>query len=63
MMIRRALSPLRVDRIVLDEHSRRALVTVSPNQFPTDLGRRPETVELATRLSGWDIQLVNPPAT
>ena len=62
MMIRRALSPLRVDRIVLDEDSRRAVVTVSRNQFPTDLGRRPETVELARRLSGWDIQLVDPPA-
>lgn len=60
MMIRRALSPLRVDRIVLDQHSRRAVVTVSRNQFPTDPGRRPETVELASRLSGWDIQLVDP---
>jgi transcription termination/antitermination protein NusA len=63
MMVRHALAPLRVSRVEIDERTHRAVATVPQDQpagvFATAEGQR----ELATRLSGWNIEIViDPPA-
>lgn len=60
-MIRGALSPLRVSSIALDERSRRALVRIPQDQPVPNLARSADYLELASRLSGWDIEIVVDP--
>jgi len=57
-LISLALSPARVDDVVLDHSHRRALVLVSEDQLSIASGRDGVNRELAGQLTGWDIQLV-----
>ena len=58
LMVRNALSPVRVTRVELHAPVRRAVVTVPRNQSPSVLATLDGQRELAVRLSGWDIQIV-----
>jgi transcription termination/antitermination protein NusA len=58
VMIRNALSPVRVTRVELHAPVRRAVVTVPSNQSPNVLATLDGQRELAVRLSGWDIEIV-----
>ncbi len=57
-LISLALSPARVEDVVLDHSNRRALVLVSEDQLSVASGRDGVNRELAGQLTGWDIQLV-----
>lgn len=61
MMVKNALAPLQVSRVELDEQSRRARVTVPRNQSAKVLATLDGQRELASRLSGWDIEIVIDP--
>ncbi len=61
VMVRHALAPVRVARIELDEASRRARVTIPRNQPPKVLATLEEQRELASRLAGWEIELLIDP--
>jgi N utilization substance protein A len=61
-MIRNALSPQAVVSVTLDRPSRRAVVTVRRHQYPTLPGRRAGNRELASQLSGWEIDIVPDPS-
>jgi N utilization substance protein A len=63
LMIRHALAPSRVVSVTLDERLRRAVVMVRRDQFPLALGRAGENRELASRLSGWGIDIAVDPAS
>jgi N utilization substance protein A len=60
-MIRHALAPLRVATVQLNAFAHRAVVTVPKDQLPTLVGRRAKNRELASQLSGWDIEIVVDP--
>jgi N utilization substance protein A len=53
-----ALSPAEVERVVLDEDSRRIEVIVPDDQLSIAIGRRGQNVKLASMLSGWLIEVM-----
>ena len=53
-----ALAPAEVTKVVLDEDSNRIEVVVPENQLSLAIGRRGQTVRLASQLTGWDIDIV-----
>ena len=57
-LISLALSPAKVEDVVLDHSHRRALVLVNEDQLSLASGRDGVNRELAGQLTGWDIQLV-----
>ena len=57
-LISGALSPARIDSVELDEESRRAKVTVPPDQLSLAIGKGGQNVRLASRLAGWDIDIL-----
>ena len=58
IMVQHALSPVRVSRVQLDEHWHRAWVTISQNQTAGVLATLEGQRQLASRLSGWVIEIV-----
>lgn len=56
--ITNALSPARIESVELDEERRRAAVIVPPDQLSLAIGKGGQNVRLASRLVGWDIDIV-----
>ncbi len=54
-----SLKPAKVGQIYLDEDSGVATVVVDDSQLSLAIGRRGQNVRLASRLSGWEIEIVS----
>ncbi len=53
-----ALSPAEVERVVLDEDTKRIEVVVPDDQLSIAIGRRGQNVRLASMLTGWQIEVM-----
>jgi len=60
VLIRSCLKPAEVSRLVLDAGLALALAVVPEDQLSLAIGRRGQNVRLASRLTGWDIEIVTP---
>jgi N utilization substance protein A len=60
VLIRSCLRPAEVSRLVLDAGLALALAVVPEDQLSLAIGRRGQNVRLASRLTGWDIEIVTP---
>ncbi|MBN1426572.1 transcription termination factor NusA [Candidatus Fermentibacteria bacterium] len=58
VFIARALSPAKIERVVLNERDKRATVVVPDDQLSLAIGKGGQNVRLAARLSGWEIDLM-----
>ena len=56
-LIIRALQPAAIETVVLHPAEHRAVVVVKPDQVSLVLGRRGENRQLASELSGWQIDV------
>ena len=56
-LITRALQPAAIERVVLHPAEHRAVVVCKPDQVSLVLGRRGENRQLASELSGWQIEV------
>ncbi len=56
-MIASALQPANIERVILHPAEHRAVVVVKPDQVSLVLGRRGENRQLASELSGWQIDV------
>lgn len=54
-----ALSPAKVNRILMDEDNRAMLVVVPDDQLSLAIGKNGQNVRLAARLTGWKIDVKN----
>ena len=61
-MIRYALAPMHVAGVALDPTLGRAVVTLGSERYPFMASYGAEHRELASRLTGWDITIVDPHA-
>ncbi|MCX7777985.1 MAG: transcription termination factor NusA [Armatimonadetes bacterium] len=52
-----ALSPAKIDYVILNEDGRSATVIVQTDQLPTAIGREGKNVSLAAKLTGWRIDI------
>jgi N utilization substance protein A len=52
-----ALSPAKVDYVILNEDGRSATVVVQQDQLPMAIGKEGKNVSLAARLAGWRIDI------
>lgn len=59
MFIARALSPARIDRVILSEDERKACVVVPEDQLSLAIGKGGQNVRLASKLTGWTIELLS----
>ncbi|MBI4185580.1 transcription termination/antitermination protein NusA [Candidatus Berkelbacteria bacterium] len=57
-LLANSLSPAKVDRITLDEATKKATVHVPTDQVSLAIGRGGQNVRLASKLTGWDIDIV-----
>jgi N utilization substance protein A len=57
VLIPNALQPAAIERVILHSADHRAVVVVKPDQVSLVLGRRGENRQLASELSGWQIQV------
>jgi len=55
--ITKALDPARVKNFEVDEARHRILVTTPQDQLPLAVGRRGQNARLASRLTGWEIDI------
>lgn len=55
--IRAALSPAKIAHIVLDQQKKRTSVYVNTDQRPLAIGKKGQNVQLASRLTGWEIDI------
>ena len=55
--VARSLSPAKVARVVVDEDAHSMEVVVDDDQLPLAIGRRGQNVKLASRLTGWRIDV------
>ncbi len=58
VMIPNALQPAEVDQVLLCDMIGRAIVLVREDQLPLAIGRRGQNVRLASKLCGWDIEIM-----
>jgi len=56
--IANALSPGKVNQIILEEKEKKAKVKVLPDQFSLVIGRQGQNVRLASLLTGWQIEAI-----
>jgi N utilization substance protein A len=56
-LIANALQPAAIERVILHPADQRAVVVVKPDQVSLVLGRRGENRQLASELSGWQIEV------
>ena len=56
--IKQALSPAKVDSVTLDEENKKATAHVAEDQFSLAIGKEGQNVRLVTKLSGWEISVV-----
>jgi N utilization substance protein A len=57
-MIRAALQPAEVDQVLLCDMIGRAIVLVREDQLSLAIGRKGQNVRLASKLCGWDIEIM-----
>jgi N utilization substance protein A len=57
-LIRNALKPAEVDQVLLCDMLGRAIVLVREDQLSLAIGRRGQNVRLASKLCGWDIEIM-----
>jgi N utilization substance protein A len=57
-LILNGLKPAEVSHIELDPETKRALVLVDEDQLSLAIGRRGQNVRLASKLTGWDIDIM-----
>ena len=58
VMIRNALQPATVDEVILCQEIGRAIVLVAEDQLSLAIGKRGQNVRLASKLCGWDIEIM-----
>jgi transcription termination/antitermination protein NusA len=58
MLIPNALQPAEVDEVILCQMLGRAIVLVREDQLSLAIGRRGQNVRLASKLCGWDIEIM-----
>jgi N utilization substance protein A len=58
VLIPNALQPAEVDEVILCQMLGRAIVLVREDQLSLAIGRRGQNVRLASKLSGWDIEIM-----
>ncbi len=58
LLISRSLQPAEVDQVLLCEMIGRAIVLVREDQLSLAIGRKGQNVRLASRLCGWDIEIM-----
>jgi N utilization substance protein A len=58
VLIPNALQPAEVEEVILCEMLGRAIVLVLEDQLSLAIGRRGQNVRLASKLSGWDIEIM-----
>ncbi len=58
VLIPNALQPAEVDQVILCKMLGRAIVLVIEDQLSLAIGRRGQNVRLASKLSGWDIEIM-----
>ena len=58
VLIPNSLSPATVEQVILCRILGRAIVLVSEDQLSLAIGRRGQNVRLASKLSGWDIEIM-----
>lgn len=58
VLIPNALQPAKVDQVLLCHMLGRAIVLVSEDQLSLAIGRRGQNVRLASKLCGWDIEIM-----
>ncbi len=56
--IKQALSPAKVDSVTLDEENKKATAHVAEDQFSLAIGKEGQNVRLATKLTDWEISVV-----
>ncbi|PIE24142.1 MAG: transcription termination factor NusA [Planctomycetota bacterium] len=57
-MLRNALQPAEVVQVTLDDSMHSALVLVEEDQLSLAIGRKGQNVRLASKLTGWDIDIM-----
>jgi N utilization substance protein A len=57
-LIREALKPAEVDQVLLCDMIGRAIVLVREDQLSLAIGRKGQNVRLASKLCGWDIEIM-----
>jgi N utilization substance protein A len=60
VLIPNALQPAEVDQVLLCQMLGRAIVLVREDQLSLAIGRRGQNVRLASKLCGWDIEIMTP---
>jgi N utilization substance protein A len=55
--IKNSLSPARVNKVLIDEENKFALIVVSNDQLSLAIGREGQNARLAARLTGWKIDI------
>ncbi|HAJ95984.1 MAG TPA: transcription termination/antitermination protein NusA, partial [Actinobacteria bacterium] len=55
--IKNSLSPARVNKVLIDDNNKFALVVVSSDQLSLAIGREGQNARLAARLTGWKIDI------
>jgi N utilization substance protein A len=58
MFITRSLSPSKLKEMQLDKENKKAMVTVAADQVSLAIGKNGQNVRLASKLTGYDIQLI-----
>ena len=58
VLIPNALQPAEVDQVILCKMLGRAIVLVREDQLSLAIGRRGQNVRLASKLCGWDIEIM-----
>lgn len=56
--VNNALSPTRVNRVTIDEDAKKAIVAVDEDQLSIAIGKSGQNVRLASKLTGYDIDIV-----
>lgn len=56
--VKNALSPAKINNVILDDATKEATVAVAPDQFSLAIGREGQNVRLAAELTGWKIKVV-----
>jgi N utilization substance protein A len=60
VLIVQALKPAQISSVELDYDHKRAVVVVEEDQLSLAIGRKGQNVRLASKLSGWDIDITTP---
>lgn len=53
-----ALSPTKVNRVTIDENTKKAIVAVDEDQLSIAIGKSGQNVRLASKLTGYDIDII-----